>query len=205
MKTKSLLLVFLSFNLGLYAQNTDSIQPIKWNEIRVNLTYLNLTPITTGFFTIDYQKTLNKKHAVGAVVGGNFKFKSILFDEGRPNYYTVIFYPYYRYSPNPKKTSNQGFFIESGLFTGYKSYIIEYDKISKPDKNSTLEIVKAIEKRDSFEESFRLGLGGAIGYKSVTKKNFIWEFLLGGGYEQNLEQTVKKGYPRVGILFGKRF
>ena len=90
--------------------------------------------------------------------------------------------PYYRqYHYSNLKAS--GTFTEiNGLLNYYKYNYIQ-DDINK-----------------GIQESWGAGFGVAVGYKYVSKSNWIFEVLLGGGFN-----TLYFLYPRTGILIGKRF
>lgn len=91
--------------------------------------------------------------------------------------------PYYRAYFSSKR--NEGFFVELNLATGiYEDR--EYDPVNG-------EVTKEL-------EPF-FGVGCAVGWKFVNRNDLIGEAVLGIGRATGIDEI----YPRLGIMFGKRF
>lgn len=84
------------------------------------------------------------------------------------------------------KKAGAGFYIEanSGVITAFE----------KCDDSN-------IVKKSSIGVEF--GFGVAVGYKFLTKENWVGDIFSGGG--RAFGSIVDGGYPRIGISFGKRF
>ncbi len=174
-------LLFILFINNIEAQKTK-------NEIKLNLAYVPLSAFNK-FYNIDYQRILHLNHAVGVSFGGAFKFNSEVGTElGFIGvFHDIVLVPYYRYYPFSKIAKPAtGFFVEGNLFFSY------FPHTSQNMFGETFDKTKG-------KDAFHRGAGLGIGYKSLTSKNFVWEFLLGFG------GNTLNGYPRLGILFGKRF
>ena len=94
-----------------------------------------------------------------------------------------IFIPYYRFYFGEKVAS--GFFIEGNCAFFVDRFNDDFTITS--------------------ENEYGLGIGAAVGYKILTKRNRIVEFYLGGGPNFLEVDKSTEVYPRLGITIGKRF
>lgn len=157
--------------------------PAKLNEVKLNLgtTIFGLYP------EITYERILSEDFAIGASAG-------IALD---PDNYLLNFAltPYARWYFGGKSDNLQkygaGFFIEANgsLFSGN----VEKRQVYTTDGYTSVTV--------NTEDAFGAGLGLGIGWKYLSKNNWVGEFLIGAGRD-----FVNDGaYPRMGISIGKRF
>lgn len=158
---------------GIILAQEDSVL-FKRNEFKLNL------PMTIFVSTpeISYEYILQEDLSLGATANVN------LGDENENTNFIVM--PYARWFFGGSHDSMQkyaaGFFIEANVaLVGYEKEIMTVPNTSKEDKVG-------------------LGAGVAIGWKYVTKNNWIGEIFFGGG-----KIFQDGGYPRIGITIGKRF
>ena len=167
----AILIIFFSFSNVVFAQEEVSKRE-KLNEIRFNSLYVPFI-ILGDFYNIDYQRVLNQNTSLGLSFGGTSSLeRKRVYQREFFRSRSLVFVSYYRrYFFNQKKIKATGLFIEPQLYFGH------------------------------FDNDSNIGFGFSTGYKYLTKNNFVWEILLGGGvYLDGIN-----GYPRTGILFGKRF
>ena len=185
MKKQMVLVVVLLVSLTAFSQETHRVmgwkisKDIPQNELKLNLG----TTIFTSFPEITYERLLDSDISVGASAG-------FALDE---DLYPVDFAitPYVRWffggSAENLQKYGAGFFIEAngGLFaqeTSGEDYINGSYVYSSEDKLGA-------------------GLGVALGWKYLTRNNWVGEFYFGAGRD-----FVNDGaYPRMGITVGKRF
>ncbi len=157
--------------------------PAQLNEVKLNLgtTIFGLHP------EISYERILGEDFGLGASAGINLNS-----DDYPLNF---AFTPYARWYFGGSAANLQkygaGFFIEANgsLFSERipKTVFISTDGYSGVTSNT--------------ENAFGAGLGLGIGWKYLTRNNWVGEFLLGVGRD-----FVNEGaYPRLGISIGKRF
>lgn len=153
--------------------------PAKVNEVKLNLG----TTIFALFPEVSYERIFNEDLSAGASVGVN------LNSDDYPLDFAVT--PYVRWffggnSANLQKYG-AGFFIEAnGSVFSTDTSRIDYDGNS----------VTA-----TTDNQFGTGLGLALGWKYLSRNNWVGEFYVGGGRD-----FVNDGaYPRMGISIGKRF
>lgn len=152
--------------------------PTKLNELKLNLG----TTIFGLFPEISYERIISEDFSLGASAG-------ISLGEEYTLDYALT--PYARWFFGGSSTNLQkygaGFFIElnGSLFSrDHLDIIYEHSSSSTFSSNKT-----------------GAGLGLALGWKYLSKNNWIGEFYMGGGRDF----TNDSGYPRVGLTIGKRF
>ncbi len=142
------------------------------NEIRANLLMSVM-----GYPTIDYEYFVEDNFGVG--LSGAI---SLLTENGSE--YRGMLSPYGRLYFGSMAT--EGFFIEGSVSSVFYNRSIYNNNEVSSTKKITPEF----------------GLGVAVGYKILTRNNWVGELLLGAG------RTFKESYdvyPRLGISIGKRF
>ena len=154
------------------------------NDSRKNELKLNTLYVIGGYPELSYERALGDKFALGVSMG-------LLIGSARPNYATDILtsdfslLPYSRYYFGNRKTS--GFFLEGNVNI--------FSNETDMDKS----------------KEWGMGLGIGLGSKFILKKNWIVEWVVGGGYNLNQDSCYGTDlcfpdvYPRLGITFGKRF
>lgn len=183
MKKQIVLAAALLITLSAFSQKTHRVmgwkisRDIPQNEVKLNLG----TTIFGSFPEISYERILKTDISVGVSAGVSLE----------PDNYPVQFavMPYSRWffggsSENLQKYG-AGFFIE--LNGAVLSQEIEH--FDESSQNYT------------YEDELGAGLGLALGWKYLTKNNWVGELYFGGGRD-----FVNDGaYPRMGITIGKRF
>lgn len=178
MKRFSLLFLTLITCSVLFAQENNDYPELKRNELKVNLPI----SIFASYPELDYERLLNSDISVGASLG--FRASN---DQEYPLKFSLV--PHFRWFFGGSYASMQkvaaGFFIElnSALFT--RDDIDVYTESGYSQKTK-----------------FGAGAGLAIGWKYVSKNNWVGELYLGGGRDF---VNSDYGYARVGISIGKRF
>ena len=166
------------------------------NELKLNLG----TTVFLLYPEISYERVFKEDLSFGFSAGINLN----------PNHYFMNSYlnfnltPYFRWFFGGNRVATQktgaGFFIEgSGSFFGANDYYNRYYY-------------------DCYESGFcgtyhnrsstaGAGIGLGIGWKYISKNNWVGEFMLGAG--RDLVNTSRYSndnfYPRVGVSIGKRF
>jgi hypothetical protein len=185
MKKQLLLVAALMISLTTFSQKTHRVagwkitRDIPQNELKLNLG----TTIFGSFPEISYEHLLNTDISVGASLG------VALDTDIYPTH--VLFTPYFRWffggnSENLQKYG-AGFFIEAngGLFTRSDDELFYENGV-----HGTRE-----------ETATGAGLGLALGWKYLTRNNWVGEFYFGAGRD-----FVNDGaYPRMGLTIGRRF
>ncbi len=157
---------------------------LKKNELKLNAPLL----IFSKFTEISYERIIRNDFSVGASVGFSI--------ESETSYDNIdfMFAPYARWFwGNNTKSVNKyasGFFLEANasILLEKKDVYYTFDGNGKRYKHG--------------EDYTGVGIGVAIGWKTITKNNWVGEVFLGLGKEFSTETD---GYPRVGISIGKRF
>jgi hypothetical protein len=185
MKKQLLLVAALMVGLTAFSQKTHRVagwkitRDIPQNEFKLNLG----TTIFGSFPELTYERLLNTDISVGASLG------VALDTDIYPTH--VLFTPYFRWffggsSENLQKYG-AGFFIEAngGLFTRtYDELFYENGMAGSREETAT-----------------GAGLGLAVGWKYLTRNNWVGEIYFGGGRD-----FVNDGaYPRMGLTIGRRF
>lgn len=175
-------LVFLSINLGLFAQN-ESAQ----NELKINMSNL----IGFKFFDIGYERILNEESALGVNLLFNIDKNSdaTSLDE----YRTFSITPYYRHFFSDKHA--QGFFVEAFtmLHTAKKISDYYYDPVNDTYYNN-----------DNSDKYTDFAVGISAGGKWVSNRGFVAEIYLGIGRDM-LGNSDVEVVGRGGVSIGYRF
>ncbi|HBG42871.1 hypothetical protein [Limibacterium fermenti] len=188
MKRTGILLVVLAVSLAAFPQKSRKRVVLEWggdkeyaklNEVKLNL----VTTIFGAYPEISYERILDSDISVGVAAG-------IGFDE---DLYDMRFAltPHFRWffggAYKSLEKIGSGFFIEANGAV----FSREYDD---SDYNSDVW-------NNTTDTKTGAGLGLAIGWKYLSKNNWVGEVFLGAGRD-----FVNDGaYPRTGITIGKRF
>lgn len=151
--------------------------PVKLNELKLNLG----TSIFGLFPEVSYERVLSEDLSVGGSAG-------ISLNNEYPLDFTIT--PYARWFFGGSSVNLQkfgaGFFIESnGAVFSQESY--NHDDLMYEYSSSESEV--------------GAGLGLAIGWKYLSKNNWVGEIYMGGGRDF----VNDSAYPRLGLSIGKRF
>ncbi|MDD2243811.1 MAG: hypothetical protein PHY69_01055 [Dysgonamonadaceae bacterium] len=184
MKRVPILIITLLISISAFSQyrserplklNLVKGQPVKLNELKLNLP----TTIFALYPEISYERLLDSDISIGASVGFN------LADEYMMDF---AFTPYFRWFFGGKSRSLErygaGFFIEVN------------GSIFSPVNDTNTEI-----NGDVVEKDLGAGLGLGLGWKYVTRNDWVGEIFFGGGRDFANDDA----YPRMGISIGKRF
>lgn len=192
-KITILLSVLLLSSVTLFAQKSYRFmgwklqKDVPVNEVKINL------PVTIfcSYPEVSYERILNDDISVGGALG-------VALQEDR---YPVkfAFNPYFRWffggNSKSKDKYGSGFFIEANgglLISNYG-----YDDYSYINENGD----KVYTNENGTSNDFGAGLGLALGWKYLSKNNWVGEVYFGGGRDF----LNDGGYPRMGISIGKRF
>lgn len=185
MKKLSTLLIVLLVSTSIFAQQRRTKSVMGWHlakddpiALRTNEVKLNLATTIFGLYPeISYERILNEDFSVGASAG-------IGLNHDYPLDFSIT--PYARWFFGGTSTNLQkygaGFFIEA---TG---------SVFSHNENE----------RELYQESSKdvgAGLGLALGWKYVSKNNWVGEVYGGAGRDFVNDYA----YPRFGITLGKRF
>lgn len=183
---RSIFLVAMLISLSVYSQRPGKVT-LEWGskkeQIKTNEVKLNLGTTIFGLYPeVSYERILNSDISVGASVG-----------VGTGNDYALNFsiMPYFRWFFGGSHESLQkygaGIYIEANGAVISKDYV-DYDVDGSYFSSSSSTETGA-------------GLGLAVGWKYVSKNNWVGDIYAGGGRD-----FINDGaYPRVGISIGKRF
>ncbi len=192
MKKITFLLLALTLTFSVFSQrrtrsfmgwHLEKDAPLQLNEVKVNLG----TTIFALFPEVSYERIMNEDFSLGASAGIN------LNSDDYP--LSFAFTPYARWffggNSNSLQKYGAGFFIEANgsVFSAKHNEVSVYNDGSVYNYSSTQEDV------------FGAGLGLAIGWKYLTRNNWVGELMFGGGRDFVNDDA----YPRVGITIGKRF
>ena len=190
MKKLALVLLLTTVGLSAFSQRTHRVlgwkisRDIPANEVKLNLG----TSIFALYPEISYERILDSDMSVGVAAGIGL---------GDANDYPLNFSitPYFRwfFGGNSKSLDKfgAGFFIEAngGLFS---------TEVTSLEVSSGTNYYNAT---SSTGNELGAGLGLGLGWKYLSKNNWVGEIMLRGGRE-----FVNEGaYPRMGISIGKRF
>ena len=171
MKKLTAFLCILLINTSAFSQDN-----FPRNEIRVNL----FPSFILAYPEITYERIFNENFSIGASVGAATHSAIVQ---------NFNFTPFGRLYFGESFAS--GFFIEinaslfvpgSGLRWGFAN------GYPYPNEES------------SSRYRLNAGVGTGIGWKAVTRNNWIWDLMIGGG-----RGTNDTAYPRFGITLGRRF
>ena len=179
----------LSFFLSITVfaqQEQDSISSTK-QEIK-----FNLGMAVAGIPELSYEYFLEDNSSLGLSLGVGLDQPEVLS-------LRLLITPYYRIFFGKKQ--NAGFFIEANAAVA--SYHNKYSYYSGYYDRETGEYLET--RIDVKNEKFtNFGLGGAIGFKLLTRNNYLGEVYAGAGRLFGDSQGYEI-YPRLGISLGKRF
>lgn len=179
---RSIFLAAMLISLSVYSQRPGKVT-LEWGQkkeqMKANEVKLNLATSIFGLYPeVSYERILDSDISVGASVGVGLNDDYIL---------DFALIPYFRWFFGGSHASMQkygaGLYLEANgaLFSG--------------DENSTYGYP------ESSGSQTGAGLGIAVGWKYLTKNNWVGDFYLGAGRD-----FVNDGaYPRMGISIGKRF
>jgi hypothetical protein len=185
MKKQAILFVVLMMSLSVFSQRTHRVmgwkisRDLPKDELKLNLG----SSIFGSFPEISYERILNTDISVGVSLG------VALEKDVYPTHFLIT--PHFRWffggdAENLQKYG-AGFFIEAngGLFTIDADELF-FENGSYVSRN---------------EKATGAGLGIALGWKYLSRNNWVGEFYFGAGRD-----FINDGaYPRMGITIGKRF
>jgi len=152
---------------------------------------LNLAMAVAGVPEITYEYFLEDNSSIGLSVG-------IGLDEPEDLSLRFIVTPYYRLFFGKK--NNAGFFIEANAAVASYRDVYSYVEYFY-DENGNYQVVES----EVFDEkSTNFGMGAAIGFKLLTRNNYLGELYAGAGRLFGDSNDIEV-YPRVGVSIGKRF
>jgi hypothetical protein len=179
MKKSTIILFALFISISTFAQ-----QNFKKNELKLNMG----TSVFVLYPEISYERILNTDISVGASLGAG---TSAEFHQD------FNFTPYFRwFFGGNKDTMNKagaGFFIEANSSVFYRS---DEQWSGYYTNDDDWEITY------SFERYFAAGIGLGVGWKYVTKNNWVGELMVGAGRGFS---NKNDSYPRIGVSIGRRF
>lgn len=187
MKRLCFAILFLVSFAGFAQKDNDSISYAGKQEIK-----FNLAMAVAGIPELTYEYFLEDNSSVGLSLG-------VGLDQPEDLALRFLATPYYRIFFGKKQ--NAGFFIEANAALAY--YHDQYSYYSYYYDNDSGEylgtkIVVTDEKTTNF------GLGAAIGFKLLTRNNYVGEIFAGAGRLFG-DSDGYEIYPRLGISLGKRF
>ncbi|MDR1743445.1 MAG: hypothetical protein LBR48_06440 [Dysgonamonadaceae bacterium] len=176
MKKLSAILFALLISSAIFAQEEVlNLSNNKLNEFKFNL----LMPVVFLYPEISYERILDSEISIGASLG---------FAADDDYFQNIAFTPYLRWHfGDAKKKEASGFFIEAnGSLFSQKQDSWDYESEYAADTKS----------------QFGAGLGVGLGWKYVSRNNWVGETLWGIGRD-----FINKdgAYLRMGISIGKRF
>ncbi|HHU26516.1 MAG TPA: hypothetical protein GXZ56_07845 [Bacteroidales bacterium] len=176
------LLLFVS--LTTYPQKTfkfagwELSKQIARNEVKVNL----VTTIIGLYPELSYERVLSEDFSLGVAAG-------VSLNGEYPLSYGVMPYTRWFFTGNSQNLQKYG----AGFFIEANAGMVSHDFHRANNDSGTPE--------SEDDNELGAGLGLALGWKYLTKNNWIGEIYFGGGRD-----FVKdSGYPRVGLTIGKRF
>ncbi|MBW2960458.1 hypothetical protein [Mesonia aestuariivivens] len=185
MKTSLFIVSFFIGIAGFAQQEQDSLS-VKKHELK-----FNLAMAIAGIPELTYEYFIEDNTSVGLSVG-------VGLDSPEDLDLRLLVTPYYRIFFGKKQ--NAGFFIEANAAVAtyhdkYTYYNYYYDESGDYVRTQ----VEAID-----EKTTNFGLGAAIGFKLLTRNNYVGEIFTGAGrlFGDSNDYEV---YPRLGISLGKRF
>lgn len=154
--------------------NVKSKVPTLKNEIR-----FNIATAIAGLPELNYESFIADNVGIGMAL-------AVSLEPSENMDLRSLFLPYVRIYFNEKP--NSGFFIEGNIgFAGQKGNTYNYTTGQSTGEKSY----------------FNGGFGAAVGWKFLTRNNFVGEFY--GGLGRLFGDNLVEVYPRVGITLGKRF
>lgn len=185
MKRLYFAILFLVSFASFAQKDNDSISYAGKQEIK-----FNLAMAVAGIPELTYEYFLEDNSSVGLSLGVGLE---------QPEDLALRFLatPYYRIFFGKKQ--NAGFFIEANAaVVTYRDKYLNYSYYYDIDNNYQEQITQVDEKTTNF------GLGAAVGFKLLTRNNYVGEIFTGLGrlFGDSNDFEV---YPRLGISLGKRF
>ncbi|WP_417884891.1 hypothetical protein [Zunongwangia sp.] len=176
---KKIILSFflLSVSFIISAQENETTIDSTKHELK-----LNLGMAVAGIPELTYEYFLEDNSSIGFAVG-------IGLDEAEDLALRFIATPYYRLFFGKKQ--NAGFFIEANAaLASYRDVYLDYSYTGYPKMHD--------------EKNTNFGLGAAVGFKLLTRNNYVGEIYAGAGrlFGDSNDYEV---YPRLGVSIGKRF
>lgn len=154
-----------------------------------NEIHFNLLSSVLGLPEINYERFLESNFSVGMSVMASL-------DAPEKQDLRAAFIPfgrlYFGYG------NCEGFYIEGNAAVVNEKYRDYY--YSSSSYSSTYDIQQSVTTLNSYTN---FGLGVAVGYKFLTKNNWVGDIF--GGAGRIFGDTNIDAYPRVGISIGKRF
>ena len=176
------LLLFVS--LTTYPQKTfkfagwELSKQIARNEVKVNL----VTPIIGLYPELSYERVLSEDFSLGVAAG-------VSLNGEYPLSYGVMPYTRWFFTGNSQNLQKYG----AGFFIEANAGVVSHDFHQANNDNGT--------PKPEDNDELGAGLGLALGWKYLTKNNWIGEIYFGGGRDF----VNDSGYLRVGLTIGKRF
>lgn len=189
MKRITIFLLVLLMSSALLAQNEEFNPFVRRNELKINL------PVAIfGLFPeISYERILYWGVSAGVTLGGQ------LWND---NYsMNMVFTPHVRWffgggrALRYKAASGTFFELNGSLFTR-DAESGDYDM---PGIGGEYSVYSTYTEE---KQEFGAGIGLAMGWKYVTRNNWVGELFFGGGMDF---LHTARAYPRLGISIGKRF
>lgn len=187
---KILILLFTLSVVGItFGQEQDKELIFKKNELSLNLPIA----IFASFPEITYERIMAEDFSIGASVGFSLKGK----DNDNFANMKFLFSPYARWYFGGSTESMQkyasGFFIEAnGALVSAEKNVVFSTAIGAP---------LGSKERKEADTYVGFGLGVAVGWKYVTKNDWVGQIYMGLGKVF----SESEAYPRIGITIGKRF
>ena len=187
MKRISILMLVLVLSVSAFSQRRQGSlfgwrlereQPVKLNEVKLNLP----TTLFALYPEVSYERILNSDISVGASVGISLNNEYVM---------DFAFTPYFRwfFGGNSRSLEKYG----AGFFIEANGSIFSIDNTDY-DYNPSMP-------EGLISGDLGAGLGLGIGWKYVTRNNWVGEILFGGGRDF----VNDSAYPHMGISIGKRF
>lgn len=185
MKTTLLSLLFFSICFFASAQENQDSNLAK-QEVK-----LNLAMSIAGIPELTYEYFLEDNSSIGLSIG-------IGLDEAEDLALRFLAIPYYRLFFGKKQ--NAGFFIEANTaLASYRDVYNRYDYYYDDNGNYNEERISVYD-----EKTTNFGLGAAVGFKLLTRNNYVGEIYAGAGRLFG-DSNDFEAYPRLGVSIGKRF
>lgn len=184
---KRILIIFVVFALFgvVRAQEKEASFLDKKNEVKLNI------PLTVfgAFPELTYERIISEDFTIGASIGFSLRNKS---SYGEMDFMAT---PYVRWFFGGNTKAMQKY--AAGFFTEVSVSVLS------GKKNILYSEAPGGNHMEKYGDDYTgVGLGCAIGWKRVTKNNWVGEIFLGVGKEIATDYNF---YPRVGISIGKRF
>ncbi|ADF54744.1 conserved hypothetical protein [Zunongwangia profunda SM-A87] len=182
---KILLLFFVCTSSIINAQQEQDSDETK-QELK-----FNLAMSIAGVPELTYEYFLEDNSSVGASI-------AIGLENAEDMSLRFILSPYYRLFFGKKK--NAGFFIEANsAIATYRDIYNRYEYYYDDNGEYREDSISVYDKKTT-----NFGLGAAVGFKLLTRNNYIGEIYAGAGRLFGDSNDIEV-YPRVGITIGKRF